>query len=280
MKKIKVLVLLAAFSCLNVFSQATHEISAHLGGGFSPITYKLSAGSKSGGFGTVFGLGYTYFFDYQLGIQTGVGLGLYNAQADLHDITTISSNLIDNEGDRFDMYTTLSGYKETQSAMYLNIPIMALYQIDMYYFSGGFKIGIPISGKYKSQDAILTNKGYYTEFDNWAETQEFAGYGTFRGRNIDGNIDFGIAVMLALEAGMKWFLKNDFMLYSGFYFDCGIINIKNKNQQFINYDPQNPEHFTTNSILDSYYNENESSKFVEKANLMSVGIMVRLSFGL
>ena len=280
MKKIKLLILVATFSCQYAFSQATHEVSAHVGGGFSPITYKLSSGNKSGGFGTVFGLGYTYFIDYQLGIQSGVELGFYNAQADLHDITTISSNLTDNEGDRFDMHTTLSGYKETQSAMYLNIPIMALYQIDMYYFSGGFKIGIPLNGKYKSQDAILTNKGYYTDLDNTAETQEFAGYGTFRGKNSDGKMDLGIAAMLSLEAGMKWFLKNDFMLYSGFYFDCGIINIRKKDVPFINYDPQNPENFTTNSILTSYYNENETTKFVEKANLMSVGIKVRLSFGL
>ncbi|MCL2073614.1 MAG: hypothetical protein FWH18_06825 [Marinilabiliaceae bacterium] len=281
MKKPFFLTIFVAVSSVFAFSQATHEISAFVGGGLSNITYKLPSGNKSAGIGATFGAEYTYFLDYNLGIHTGLGLNFCNANAKVDNVKMISANFTDNEGDVFNMHSTLSKYKEKQSAIYLNIPIMAIYQIDNYYALGGFKVGIPISAKYKSEDATITNEGYYPIYNNWAKTQEFAGFGTFQGRNSDGDFDLRIAFMLSLEAGMKIFINKDLMLYSGLYFDCGLNNIKkNEYTAFINYNNKSPENFSTNSILTSYTDESETTKFVEKANLISFGIKVRVSFGM
>jgi len=280
MKRIKFLIVINAFYGLNVFAQATHEISVNGGGGLSTLHYKLNAGDRSGGFGGNLGVGYTYFFDYQWGIYTGAEVGFYNSKAKLDKVKAITYNLTDIEGDRFNLHTTISGYKETQNAIFLNIPVMAHYQINEYYILGGFKIGIPLSGKFKYDKATFLNEGYYPDLNNWGKTQEFAGYGTFAGKNSEGNIKFGVSVSFALEGGMKWFISRDLMLYSGLYFDYGLNNISKKNNPFVIYSAENPENFSTNSVISSYSDDNISIKFTERTYLLSTGVKVRLAFGL
>ena len=216
------------------------------------------------------------------GIHVGMGLGIYNATAKLNNVETITANLRDNENDRFDLHSKLSGYNETQTAMFLTIPVMGQYNIDQFYVMGGIKTGIPLNGKYKSKDATLTNRAYYPAWDNWAETQEFRGYGVFRGKSFDGDLDLGVSFMLALEAGMNWNLGGNLVLYSGAYFDYGLNDIsKGDKQRFINseiFATSDASNFTANSVLASYSDGSKSTAFTDKVNTMAVGIKLRLAF--
>jgi hypothetical protein len=296
MKNIKKLIiivtLIVAISSINVSAQNVHEFSVYGGGGLSTLNYKLSHGDRSAGFGGDFGVGYTFFrvnergvetgkvFREYWGIHTGIGLGLYNAKSKLNNQEAITKGLDDGDVvfNKFDLHTTLSGYNETQNAIFLNIPVMAQFQIDQFYVMGGFKFGIPVSGKFKSKNATLTNKAYYIEAENWANTQEFMGYGKFPGMNIDGNIDFGLSTMFALESGMKWRIGDNLSLYTGAYFDYGLNNVlKDGNLQFVNYDSKSPDKFTTNSVLSSYIDSSKSSTFTDKVNTMAVGIKIRIA---
>ena len=273
-----------------LFAQS-HEFSIYGGSGWSPLRYQLSLGDRSGGMGGDFGVGYTWFlvkekvtdteyvFHERWGMHTGIGLGLYNAKAKLNNVETIRKDLRDDEGDRFDLYTTIAGYSETQKTMFLNIPVMALFQINQFYVMGGVKAGIPLRGKYSSKDATLTNVGDYIDYDNKLETQTFAGYGSFRGKNSEGDLKLGVFVMLALEAGMNWRISDKLLLYAGAYFDYGLNNaFKGKRMSFVNYNSGNPENFTTNSVLSSYTDDGKLSTFTDKVNMMSVGIKLRLAF--
>ena len=293
MKKLIITIALICAASGFLSAQAIHEFSAYAAGGLSTLRYQLSSGNGSGGFGGEFGAGYTYLqirdgavatgtVNHQSwGIHAGIGLGLYNAKAKLNNVKIVTANL--NDGDvkfsNFDLHTTLSGYNENQTAMFLNIPVMAQFNISQFYVMGGIKAGIPLNGKYKSKDATLTNRAYYPELDNWAETQEFRGLGTFRGKNYDGNIDLGVSVMLSLEAGMSWSINDNLFLYSGAYFDYGLNNVaKGDNMKFINYSASNPENFTANSVLSSYADDSKSTAFTDKVNTMAVGIKVRVAF--
>jgi hypothetical protein len=279
-KNLNVLVITATLNITVISAQSAHEFSIYGGSGLSTLRYQISPGESSGSMGADFGLGYTYFRGKEhvndtekvsrekWGIRTGIGLGWYNSNAKLDNEKITTKNLRDSENDLFDLHTTLSEYKETQKTMFLNIPVMALFQIDRYYVMGGIKAGIPLIGKYKSKDATLTNKAYYHDLDNWAETQEFAGYGRFRNSS-DGKLELGISVMLAIEAGMKWRMSNSLWLYTGVYMDYGVNNTsKNSHLPLINYTSENPANFTTNSVL---------SSFTDKAKIMAVGIKVGLA---
>jgi len=300
MKIIKILTILVIITFLKisaVSAQFIHEVSVDAGIGSSTLLYKLSQGVRSGGFGGDFGLGYTIFsarervtgtgkvFRELWGIHTGLGIGLYNASADLNKISTVAKGLddgdiyvIDPKYKKFDLHTTLNSYTEIQKTVFLNIPVMALFQIEQIYVMGGLKFGIPVSGKYSSKNATLTNTGYYTELDNSAKDQEFAGYGTFKGKDFEGNLKRNAAVILAFEAGYKWFIADNLSVYTGLYFDCGLNNvIKSSPEKFINYNNQKPKDFTTNSVLSSYTDSGKSITFTDKTKIMAVGIKLRFA---
>jgi len=290
---------------LNMSAQNTliHEFSLYGGGGFSALNYQLSLGEGAGSVGGDIGVGYTVYrpttmvattgtvSTSRLGVHTGIGLALYNARARLHNVNdpVITGNLLDNDvygsfkGDPFHMNTNIKKYEEAQNAMYLNIPVTVVYQTlngnRGYYGMGGLKFGVPISGKFKSEDATFLNKGYYYELGNWAEVQEFAGFGTFAERNSKGNIDLNFCLMFSLEGGYKWRITSKMYLYAGVYFDYGLNNAsKGKYQAFLNYDNTKPKDFTTNSVLTSYRDSLESTKFTEKFNPIAIGIKLRIAF--
>jgi len=287
MKKIIIIILFAALSSQYVSAQAEHEFSAWAGGGLSSLLYSPSKGSSNAGAGGEFGLGYTFFSGKsqaaetgkvvraKWGIHSGIGLGLYGAKAGVDNETTVRENVPDSDnGDLFDLHTTLTGYEETQHAMFLNIPVMALYQIEPYYIMAGFKFGIPLAGKFKPKEATYFNEAEYKQYGTWLSEQEFAGLGTFRRKSPDGSLDLGTTVMLSLEGGYKWQINSRLMLYAGVYFDYGLNNsLKGGSQKpFINYNytPENPTGgFTNNSVM---------SAFNKKTNLMAAGVKVRLAF--
>ena len=283
MKKFMSIILFSAVSCLYVWAQEApvHEFSAYSGFGLSSFRYKLSQGNRSGGFGGDFGVGYTWYrtnvrvtgtgkvFNERWGIFTGLGLGLYNAKAKF-SAETVEQETRDSESDPILLNSTLSGYKEKQRLTSLNIPVMAQFQIERYYVMTGFKFGIPVGSKYKSKNATLTNKAYYPEYENWLEEPRPQGLGSFQ-KASDGKLKFGMSVMLTLEGGVNWRLDRHFSLYSGMYFDVGLNNAaKNKKQSFVNYTTSaGKADVSTNSMM---------AAFTEKANMMAVGVKVRLAY--
>jgi len=250
-------------------AQASHEISISGGGGLSSINYKLSSGKKNFGLGGEFGLGYSCLFIEKVGFYIGADLSFYNTKPILDNMKVVTANLIDNEGDRFDMHTTLNAYKESLNAMFLNIPVMFHFQAGAkhrFYAMAGVKVGVSLSGKFKVSDVTLTNEAYYPEYDNWLTEQKFAGYGTFTNHNAKGNSKLGISAAIALEIGGKWKLGDKLALYTGAYFDYGLNNIAKDKFVKINYYDEYPADFKTNSALAS-----------SKINLMAAGLKVRLA---
>lgn len=288
---ISIIVLISSVSCQYVWAQEApkHEFSVYNALGLSSLRYHLSQGDRSGGFGGDFGVGYTWYrtnvrvtgtgkvFYEQWGIFTGLGLGLYNAKAKLNEVKKVTEDMVDSENDPFVLNTTLKGYKETQKTTYLNIPVMAQFQIERYYILTGLKFGIPLGGKYKSKDATVTNIAYYPGYDpdyiSPIQGPRTQGLGVFPDKDSDGKLKFGVALMLSLEGGVNWRINKNFSLYSGMYFDIGLNNnFKDKKLPFVEFDYNAAEvssRFTTNSVLNS---------FTEKVNIMAVGVKVRLAY--
>jgi len=271
MKK-NIILLLVVLNSLSLSAQVAHEIIIQGGGGYSTLGYKPSTGKHGGGYGGECGLGYTCIFGEQWGVYAGIATGFYNAIAKLDGATIVTPNLRDNEGDRFDMYTTFTQSDEVQNATFLNIPVMMQFQTKgarKFYALAGVKVGIPLGGKYKMKDVNLSNAGYYPELDNWFNSQTFAGFGDFANKNTEGKLAFKTTVMLALEAGMKWKVGNIASLYAGVYFDYGLTNIaKESDAQFLNYPPLNATNFSINTVL---------PHITQKIHLMAIGVKLRIA---
>jgi len=253
----------------SAFKSDVHEISFYGTGGLSSFRYDIPDAKVSSGAGLNFGVGYNFFFNPKWGVHAGMGLGSYRTTVKLNNSKIVSYNLVDDEGDRFDMHTTLFGYNETKKTMCLNIPIMAMYRTTVQkqpvYAMGGIKMGIPISSKYSGTSARLQNSSFYPDYNNWVHSHEFTGNSEFFDRNFEGKFKFGTSLMLALEAGARVMVYKDFPLNVGVFFDYGLNNvIKEKNQPFIDYTSSNPADFNASLFSAS-----------DKAKPIAVGITLR-----
>ncbi len=263
--------------------QQGHEFSVYSGGGLSTLKYKTTIGDRKNGLGGLFGFGYSYFFTNHIGIGTGMELSSYHAKM-LVDNLSDKYMTTDFDDDEFEFRTTVNNYTEKQNALMINIPLMVQYHTgknNRFYIAAGGKAGIPVRGKYRTSGAEMKNSGYYAMENYEYTTQEFLGFGTFKGKDTNGTIDLNVAWMLSAEAGIKWKLKENMFLYTGIYFDYGLNDFgkSEHNEQFVQYNRVSPGDFTTNSVLTSRYTQDgHAEKFTDKVVPLAAGIKIRLAF--
>jgi hypothetical protein len=275
----KIYVIINCLLIVNIAVAQSHEFSIHAGGGLSSLSYKFAAGKTEGGIGGGGGVGYTYYINDNFGIATGLGVALYGAKttsdafSDQYDIQDNNDNL------RF-TYSIAGGYEENQRATLLTIPVMLQYRAPFGYYSsmsfyaaGGVKLGLPMSAKATIMSNNTTS-GYYSYENLTYENLPQHGFvNEMEGDMIKSDIDLGLATILALEAGLHFSLGETTGLYTGLFLDYGVNNIqKSKDKHVIEYQPANSSQFKYNSIL--------NSGMVDKINLMSVGIKVKIAFGI
>ena len=264
MKKI-IITFIAAMCSLFATARNYHEILINAGGGLSTFNNDLSSGKP----GCDFGIGYSCIFSRSVGIHVGAEIALYNSSVNLSGVKIVTRNLVDSEGDVFNMHTTLNKYQESHNDLFLNIPIMAKFQpyrLRNFFAMGGLKIGIPLSCNYQASNFTLINEAYYPDYNNWLTNQEFAGFGRFENINSKGEQNYNISIAFAFETGMSWELRY-IALYAGLYFDYGLNNIASKSAPFVKYTNSEPAEFKTNRALISSTD----------INLMTIGVKVRVA---
>lgn len=261
-----------------------HEFSISVGGGLSTLQYSIENGSRKGKFGGNFGLSYSYFFSSKWGIGTGVELAFYKSEAEMDPFNDVLPNLRDQDGSPFEFRSVVSGYNEDQTATLLNIPIVAHFRLPVanntLQLSGGVKVGIPVSGKYKSSGAKFENTGYFTDYENETSVPEFMGFGTYTNHNISKDADYKAVISLTVDAGMLFSLYADKSIYAGVYFDYGLNDMVDKrDQHFIDYTANHTGTFSNNGVLESGRNA-DIKKFTDKVIPMAVGVKLRFALGL
>ncbi|MCL2041717.1 MAG: hypothetical protein FWG84_06740 [Bacteroidales bacterium] len=293
---LKMIAILFVMSSLQMSAKTPSEFSVFGGGGYAAFHCQPSlSGASSGGFAGDIGGAFTGFVSPQVGFHIGAGLGFYNVNVKVNELNTKTVGLIDqvNNNLEFDLYTTLYDYKESHRTFCLSIPIMIHFQSNMdnswnkrqssdvgFYLLTGIKANILLSRKYDSEVGSLFNAAYYQAYDNWAATQTFAGLGLFtEGAKASGSLDFGVLALFTLETGAKWRLNNKMFLYTGVYFDYGLIDpSKSSREPVKNYLYQEKPN---NSALPSYVkglDELTLLAYTDKMNLMTIGLKLRLAF--
>jgi len=273
MKKI-LPIFLALLMGTHVFA---NEFSAYIGGGLSTLMYDMKGSDKSNGFGGLFGLGYTYFFTPNWGVGSGLEIAFYNAESEFKEYKQPPYTFVDFEGNEMEFRSTLNGYKEEQSVMLLQIPLMLQYQRDyscnkfpkLYalYAAAGTKIGFPLTGNNKITADSVKNSGYRRYEDYEYKTQKFMGFGTFADQKDEKELSLQTAVLLSAEAGAKWKLKENLRLYTGAYIDYGLNSVTKRK-------PHPGRAIEYNSQERTFAIEN----LVDEAVPLAIGLKVKLSF--
>jgi hypothetical protein len=279
----KLLVLLLMFSSLHLMAQkAPHEFSINAAAGIS--TYAFSPTPKKAsslGYNCDFGFGFTGFFSRQVGVHVGAGFGLFNVKSKVNKLYSLTPDLYDKDIElHYELHTTLNGYNDIHKTLYINLPVMIHFQtIQKQYWSwkntqkagfyamGGFKVLFLFNNKYEARVPTMYNAAYYPTLNNWADTQEFKGFGTFKGNAVTGSLDFGVLVTFSLEMGVKWRIENNMFIYTGVFFDCGLN------------DPIKDSRKPYNQFTEPYQlKEMTILKYADRANLMAVGVKVHFAF--
>lgn len=266
-----------------------HEFSVGVLGGMHALKYDMSVGESSNKFAGGIGVGYTYFFKKNMGLATGLDLAFYNAEVELNDFSGNHATFdLDRQKD-FDFRYTLQNYKEKQSALFINIPIMFHYQFTdgdnvKFYAAAGGKIGIPASGKYKSSGASLKTEGYYSHDNSTLYGPKYRGFGDFVTKQYDNELNYKMAFSLAVEAGAKWTLPNNMALYTGVYLDYGLNDVKKSQKSdasLVEYNQISPEDHIFGGVANSSFKPESGalSSMVDKINTMAYGVKIRLAFG-
>lgn len=266
-----------------------HEFSVGAFGGLMSLEHKLTVGKSSSSFSAGIGFGYTYFFKENMGLATGVDLTFYNQKIELDEFLGNHQAFdIDRQID-FDFRYTLKDYAENQNAFYLNIPIMLHYQFGTskkvkFYAAGGFKVGLPINGKYKSESGDLKTAGYFPHNGDLIDDIPFRGFGEFDVKQNEDKLNYKVSFNLAFEGGAKWKLPKDMALYTGLFIDYGLNDIRKEvggeTKSVVQYNQLNPEDHIYNGLSASKTNTSDGqSSIISKVNTLSYGLKVRLAFG-
>ncbi len=291
MKKIilSIAYILVASSLFAQEEQSQHEMTVNLGGGLSALKYKLESGDNKLGLGGSVGLGYTYFINNQFGITTGVEANYYQSEYSndklIGSYTTADPQ---NASEYFRLnYTYNKPYNETQSALFVQIPLMAQFQTEGYhkfYVAAGGRVGFPVNTKYKTDASDVTISGYYSHEGTTYEgtpNAKIHGFGTYSSPDTDGKLSLKTAFMASIELGMKWALNDNFALYTGVYGDYGLNDIqKTKDKGTVTYHHDNGTASQSTHNYLTFDNSVTSTSTVEKITPMTFGLKLRLSFGL
>lgn len=265
---------------LTAQEQTTHEISGWLGGGLSTLDYSLNNGKQSNGIGGLIGVGYNYHLSHHWSVGTGVEFSLYNSRSKLYNFSDAHDS--DDRTYDFEYHTSTARYKESQQTYYVNLPLTIQYQtyisdVTQVYFSGGVKVGFPVSSKFKVKEGEFKTVGHYPNWneqegrDEFMNSQKAMGFGTFDLRKTKDDFKVKTAFLATVEAGIKWRIEYGKALYTGFYLDYGLNDIKKySNKTLVEYNAKKPSEPISNSIA--------ASEMTSKVIPISVGIKIRYSF--
>ena len=275
--KIKIFISLFFISIL--LGQA-QEISIKIEGGASGIAYDSSHGNGALNFGSGAGVDYTYYITKYFGIQTGVEARYNSNMFELNDNMSLISNEIDSQSSAFRYIVNTNQYKEKQSFYSFNIPIILQYQTLVsnkigFYFGLGAKAFFTTKQNVNATAETLSLKGYYPDLNLEIDDLPEYGFGTVNNWNDDTNVPLSTSLLLSVEGGLTFKLKEKLKLYTGVYADYGLTNLKGnqESENLLAYSMKGIDNVATNGVL-STKETTKSSKY------LSVGIQIKLGFEL
>jgi len=258
-------------------------VSADFGGGLHSIQYSPNDGGHKMGAGITFNLGYRYFLSNNWAISSGIGISTYSAKTTYnsdkpednrnYEITQSYDSINDLD---YEFRTYFNGFEEKQKAMILEIPIQAYYEqvIPQTRFEvfgkAGFKIGIPVSSKYKLMKGSYETRGYYPflghEIYSTVDSVYIHGFGTYEAEKQSGKMKLNpINLSIVIEGGANYRINKMIRLNASLYFGYCLTNLHKD---------------STDPVLTKEYKYNGTlqSNQIDRASLLSLGMKAGVVF--
>lgn len=284
-KKI-VFYILACLFVVNIYAQDIDskkiEVSLNGSAGLSGLLFTTDEESKlSFQDGYSYGWDVTFLFTKHCAFRTGLNMASYKSSISIDKFETqyimpTPSGLPPNSN--FYLLTEYNNYEELYRVLYLRFPLMFQFQTGekyKFYVSAGVQVGILSNASYLIRCNNLTTKGYSEFTDYYFENFPEHGFSSYSNIKSTGKPDFGISFSGVLETGLKWKINDEMALYTGFFADYGLNDIRKSNSTKESIICSNKGVFTFNSILHSQINDKQ---ITGKVQPFAAGLRLRWSF--
>ena len=268
---------------LDAQSQYAGELAVSLGAGSSAIKYTIEQEHSKPGFGGELGLGYTYYFNKTMGFSLGleaerfagsIAMKTFSFDQQIQTPPGLSG--------RFLLQARYDDFKEKQTALLLQIPVMLQFQFPVneknFFFLGtGIKAGFPVSSKWNQNIGSLTTTGYSDYTGQQYENMPSHGFSTFSSINASGKLELKNLVLLAFEGGLKFAVAEGKILYTGVFFDYSLNDMYKAADKtaLLEYNNASPADYLHKSILTSNLYTN-----AEGIKPFAVGIKIKIGIGI
>jgi hypothetical protein len=213
-----------------------HEMSVNLHGGLMSLSAGLNGqGALSHRIGGGGGIGYAFKLNPQWAIATGIDAAYYSSEYACDRL----ENTYASQGVSFSYH--LSDYRETASALLLEIPLMLRYSLPVsaggqaLRFAAGAKVGIPLSHRYTASAAGLQTTQALIVADDPNDPYTFTDAPVPLPEQ-KGELKTNVSVMLVLDVSYRLPLSERLGLSLGVFFQYGLNNMQGKNDgQMVSY---------------------------------------------
>jgi hypothetical protein len=256
------------------------ELGLTLKRGMSGLNYNVLNGDNKFSYGTGLGLHYTYFFNENWGLLSGLSYNSYSNRAEVNNQVVSSSKATDNTGTAFVYTSAVENYTERQIFQAYNIPLMLQYRTNVsenidWYINGGGAVVLPSTLHYNASATRLSLIGYYPGLNKTVSNQPQQGFGTMLNWNNQNEAELlKTTFTLNLESGLCFQLSPEHRLYVGLYVDYGLNNLKTN--------PTSGNLFTYSSADISKIKSNglmAINSATSAARLISIGVTAKITLG-
>ena len=275
---LKGLLLVFGLGAIPLHAQQTNELLLHVNGPVSILEYDGVDNKVALDDGVGFGIEFGRYLSTKWSLRTGVALQTYRGNAKL-DVINGAYLTQDSEAEAFEFRYRFIDYRETQTARYIQIPLLAQYETsgtNRLFASAGVKLGILAESQYEAEATRLTTAGYYEQYDALLEAPRFAGFGNFGSYSWEAeDLALKTNVMLSVETGLKLPVTQSSLVYLSVYLDYGLTNVfdDTNSNRLLEYNAAPEVNFTGNSVLTTQAGN------VDKIKTLSFGFKLKYGFG-
>ena len=223
------LLLLLLGSSSAAVGERYHEVT----GGFSVLWSTLAPlrnGDARGKIGFGGAAGYSYHFNPQLSIRTGLEVNRYSGSSLVTEINETATVIIPDgwlwTGNKsFEQRSHFGGYFVQQSAWYLQVPLLFFYAAPLpwtewlsWYAGGGFKVGYSLTGKSSARIDSLNIEGFFS-YEGYSidDIKNLLGFGGYTNKHHDATLKLGFSATGYVEVGLKQTLMDSYHFYCGIF---------------------------------------------------------------
>ncbi|MHC0441062.1 outer membrane beta-barrel protein [Flavobacterium sp. 3-210] len=254
------------------------EISIKLSGGPSGILYESSERNGNLKADGGLGIGYTYLLNNHWGINTGIDIFYNQNTFKLNEGTTIKSYEVDDQMTAFEYRVAPKNYQEKQHFVSLAIPVLLQYRTPIsnqsqWYLGFGGKVLFPGKQTIKASADELQLSGYYPDINLLIDDLPSHGFGKVNNWQDKTSADLKTSLLVSLETGLTFKLKENLQLYTGIFADYGFSDLveNTENANIVLYDPNGIENTQANGV-------SGNKMIVQKSNFFSAGLQIKLGF--